>query len=173
MNAYNNLKHTFESKRIHKDIKIRVLNTYVKSIFMYNSKLWTLTKELEKEIDIFQRTLLRKILHIYWQDKVTNKELYTRANSTEWSHEIKRRRISWLGHLLRLPEETPAKQALREGLRKVKRPKGKPKLTWLGLITKELREIGHNTDIDSLIETANERDVWKGLMGCAMSREDV
>ena len=92
MNAYNNLKHTFESKRIRKDIKIRVLNTYVKSIFMYNSELWTLTKELEKEIDVFQRTLLRKILHIYWQDKVTNKELYARANSTEWSHEIKKKK---------------------------------------------------------------------------------
>ncbi len=49
----------------------------------------------------------------------------------------KRRRLSWLGHMLRLPEQTPAKQALYAAVRPVKKPRGTPKLTWLGLINKD------------------------------------
>ena len=172
MCAYNKLKYIVESKKVSNNTKMKVINTYVKSIFLYNSELWTLTKELENTIDVFQRSLLRRTLGIYWHDKVTNTELYRRANTTEWSREIKHRRLKWFGHLLRLPNETPAKQALRAALTPVKRPRGKPKLTWLGLIQKDLAKINIRVSLENLedlIKLANERSRWYGLTGLAMS----
>lgn len=170
--AYNKLKKILESKKVNDKLKIRVLNTYVKSIFLYNCEIWTVTKEIENSIDVFQRTLLRRTFKIFWPDKVSNMELYVRAGMTEWSREVKKRRLKWLGHLLRLPEETPARQALHQAMLPVKRPRGKPKTTWVSLIRKELAEINIDFCINNMshvVTLANDRAVWNSLVGCAMS----
>ena len=173
MAAYNKLKHILESRRISTKLKIKTIDSYIKSIFLYNSEIWTLTQKVEESIDIFQRTLLRRILGIYWQDKVTNEELYERANTNKWSKDIKKRRLKWLGHLLRLPEDTPARQALQEAFSPVNRPRGRPKTTWISLVTKELKEMNIELTYDSLhevVELANDRNAWRNLVGRAMSR---
>ena len=59
----------------------------------------------------------------------------------EWCHTVKERRLKWYGHMLRLPEDTPAKRALREAQRWVKKPKGGQKLTWLRVVEKDLEKI--------------------------------
>ena len=57
-----------------------------------------------------------------------------------WSEVIKNHRMKWYGHLLRLNEKTPTRLALKEAERKVKKPKGGQKLTWMKLIEKDLEE---------------------------------
>ena len=94
----------------------------------------TLTKLLVKEIDIFQKGVIKKIINIHWQDKITNVELYRRYKLKPWSEVMKEHRMKWYGHLLRLDEKTPAKLALKETERKVKKPKEGQKLTWMKLI---------------------------------------
>ena len=164
--AFNKLKIVFNSKLSIKN-KIRIFNAYIESIFLYNAELWTLTKKLAEVINIFQRSLLRKILNITWPKKIANKDLYTKTNTVEWSQKIQKRRLLWIGHLFRLPEDTPAKQALEEGIRKVKRPRGKPKTTWLGSVEKELREL--NLNFANAKEKAQERQIWANIVDGAMS----
>ena len=137
VHAYNKLKKILKSRQVNPKLKVKVLNIYIKSIFLYNCEIWTITKELENSIDIFQRRLLRKTLNIYWKDKISNEELYNRAEVKKWSSEIKKQRLKWLRHLLRLPKETPAKQALHQVMLPIKRTRGKPKTTWINLIRKE------------------------------------
>ena len=55
-----------------------------------------------------------------------------------WSRTIRRRRLNWLGHLMSLPLETPARISLCEALRTTKRKRGKAKTTWLKVIEKDL-----------------------------------
>ncbi len=88
-------------------------------------------------MDIFQRLLLRRIINVIWSIKISNKDLHDKTNTKPWSKEINQRRLNWTGHLLQLLAETPARQALI-----VKRPRGKPKLTWLCLVTSELSRVG-------------------------------
>ena len=76
MAALKKLHHIFCSKRTETEMKISTMNCYIKSIFLYNCEIWTTTKEIEKNIDVFQRNILRQILNIYWTDKINNKELY-------------------------------------------------------------------------------------------------
>ena len=40
---------------------------------------------------------------------------------------IKRRRLNWLGHLMRLPDDTPSNLALNEHLKPCKQKRGRPK----------------------------------------------
>ena len=51
----------------------------------------------------------------------------------------KKRRLSWVGHLLRLHTETPARVALKEACRCIKK-KPNRKLTWIDLIKNDLKD---------------------------------
>ena len=77
--------------------KIRILNVYLEIFFQYNSESGTLTKLLVKEIDIFQRGVIKKIFNLHWQDKITNVELYRRYKQKPWSEVIKECRMKWYG----------------------------------------------------------------------------
>ena len=135
----------------------------------------TITKELENSIDIFQRTLLRRTLNIYGKDKVSNEELYNRAEvKKKWSSEIKKWRLKWLGHLLRLPKETPAKQALHQVMIPIKRTTGKLKTTWIKLIRKEMAALNINFSLQNfnhILTLANDRATWNNT-DRAMSQQD-
>ena len=99
---------------------------YLSSIFLYNSELWTLTKTKEKNIDSFHRRILRtSCLNIRWPKKISNAEVYERTGVKPWSHIIKIRQLKWFGHMIRLPNNTPAKTALSYVLEKRKKTERK------------------------------------------------
>ena len=134
------------------------------------NKVWTLTKQLEKEIDVFQRKLLRRIFNISWQDMSSNEELYRRCKMEPWNKIIKKRRLSWYGHLIRLSEETPAMKALYEVKRKVKKPKGGQKISWRKLIEKDLKDLKRFVQNEKdLEEIALNRGRWRKLIHRGMS----
>ena len=57
----------------------------------------------------------------------------------------------------------PAKLALYEAIREIKKPQGAPKTTSLGVIKKQLKIININ-DFDNAIRQSQDRDRWKGLI---------
>ena len=175
IDTFNNFKHIMESKKVSTETKMRIFQAFVNSIFLYNSELWTLTKALAHKIDVFQRSLLRRVVGTRRVEKMSNIDLYCKTETIPWSQTIKRRRLNWLGHLLRLPDETPAKQALNEFLRKTKRPPGKPKTTWLSQIKQQLSPIGidpyHPDHVTALTGLANDRDAWRAMVRRAMSTD--
>ena len=170
IDAFKTLHNIFDSRKISNAVKIRTFNAYVASVFLYNSELWTLTKKLENAVNTFQRRHLRKILGIHWPKKITNTELYTKTKTEEWSITIQRRRLNWLGHVMRLHPETPARLALAEYLRKVKRPKGRPQRTWMELIKYDLKTIvildynKPNKTIEQLTQMAHDRNYWRNIV---------
>ena len=70
-----------------------------------------------------------------------------------------RRRLTWLGHLLRLPNDTPARKAFREALKPTKRPRGRTIGTWISTIKKDLLdgEIMKESEIMNNFEENVER----------------
>ena len=169
--AYRTLNSIFGSKKSSIVIKLRTFNAYVASVFLYNSELWTLAKKLENTIDTFQRRHLRKILGINWQRNITNNELYIRTKCEPWSEKIRKRKLTWLGHIMRLHPEAPARKALQEYLRKVKRPQGRPKTTWMQTVRQDLARIGITLDLSKeaqtlsrLSELTQDRENWRGIV---------
>ncbi len=106
------------------------------------------------------------MLNIKWPHKITNEDLYNRTNQEKWSAKIRLRRLKWLGHLMRLPEESPTRLALEEALRIVKRPQGRPKTTWISMMNGELKKINSKLYIGSLhlAEETNNRKRWNCLI---------
>ncbi len=158
-------KNHLTSTKIILQTRIRIFEAYVTSIFLYNSEVWTLTKALEKTIDVFLRNLLRKILDIRWSYTISYKDLYKCTKQEQWSQKIKSRRLRWLGHLMRLPTETPAQQALQEDLHPTKGPPGKPKTTWISRANEDLKEIDPKLYLGSqaLQAIKQNRDQWRHM----------
>ena len=84
---------------------------------------------------------------------------------------MRERRLTWLGHLMRLHPETPARKALTEYLWKVKRPQGIPKTTWTQTVRQDLASIGIKLDLSKEAKTLNklsdmtlDRKNWRGIV---------
>ena len=89
----------------------------------------------------------------------TNEEIYRVTKAEPWSRVLKRRRLRWLGHVMRLEDDTPAKQALQEFLRPVKKPRGRPTTTWLKKISSDLSE----TNIQLNPQNATPQQIFENL----------
>ena len=161
IDTFNNFKHIMESKKVSTKTKMRVFQAFVNSIFLYNSELWHSRKHVHK-IDVFRRSLLRRVVGTRRIEKMSNMDLYNKTETIPWSVITQQRRLNWLGHLLRLLDETPAKQSLTEFLRKSKRPPGRSKTTWLSQIKQELSHLGIDPyDLNHVTSLVNDGEAWR------------
>ena len=124
-------------------------------------ELWTTTKTTNDSIDSFRRRQLR------YARVITNQQIYDITKCEPWSVVTERRRLTWLGHLMRLNPETPAGQSFKEALRPVKRKPGRPPITWITTIQQDLskRDIHINlrdiSAIEKLESMCHDRVGWK------------
>ena len=120
--------------------KIRHFRVFSECIFLCNCELCTTTKTINDNTDCFHRRQLRYALGIKYPRVITNQQLYDLAKCEPWSVVAERRRPSWLGHLMPLNPETPARQSFKEALRPVNRKPGRPPTTWISTIQQYLTE---------------------------------
>jgi hypothetical protein len=73
---------------------------------------WLRCIVVQNKSDIMQMSQPRWMLKIKLVDKIRHSKIYECTQTTPWSEPTNSRRLSWFGPLLRLPEETPARQAL-------------------------------------------------------------
>ena len=123
-----------------------------------------MTKTLNKEIDAFQRHQRRYVINVAWPQKISNEKVYEITNVIPWHERIEKRRLSWLGHLMRLDPETPARIALKEAMKPTQRKRGRPPATWLSVIQNDLNKrnidihIANTNAISQLERLARDRD---------------
>ena len=69
------------------------------SIFLYACESWTLTTELQRRIQAVEMRCYRRILHISYEDHVTNEEVCAKIQQAIGPHEdltiVKRRKLQW------------------------------------------------------------------------------
>ena len=146
------LESTYKSKNLSIATKVKTFNAFTASIFLYNSELWTITRTIAKQIDSFHRRMMRQAINIRWPKKISNVNLYNKTKVEPWSQTIKRRRLNWRGHLMRMPNDTPARISMYEALQPSTKKRGKTPTTWLKVIEKDLTNIIH-LDIHKTTQT--------------------
>ena len=84
INAANNLRRFFENDKLTINLKLKMINTYIESIFVYNSEIWTLAKSIEESINAFQRRIVRRYcFNIKWPKTFSNQDLYKKTKIVE------------------------------------------------------------------------------------------
>ena len=139
--AFKILRPIWTSQVISVKIKLRIYNTNVKSILLYAGETWRITKALTHKVQTSVNRCLRAILHIKWQDKITNKEIWRRTRQAQAEAQIKRRKWDWLSHTLRKPTSSVVRHALKWNPRG-KRKRGRPRSTWRRSVETEGQTLG-------------------------------
>ncbi|VDO84662.1 unnamed protein product [Schistosoma curassoni] len=127
--AYLQLRNIWNSKQLSTNTKVRIFNTNLKTVLLYEVETWRTTKTIIQKIQVFIDSRLRKLLQICWPDTISKNLLWERTNQIPTKEEIWKKRWKWIGHILRKALNRVTRQDLTwnpQGQRK----RGRPKNTW-------------------------------------------
>lgn len=142
INAANNFLYLFNNNKLTLATKIRLIDTYVEPIFLYNAETWTLCHTKEEEINAFQRKIIRKyVLNIKWPKIISNNELYLKTKIEKWGNKIQFRKLKWFGYIARAQEGTPCKLAMTYALSNYQKRPGRPITTWISSVKNDLKNM--------------------------------
>ena len=77
--AFSILRPIWRSNVISPRTKISIFNSNVKSVLLYGSETWRLTKKIITQLQTFTNRRLRYILGVWWPKKIPNEELWQRT----------------------------------------------------------------------------------------------
>ncbi len=139
--AFFSLNNIWNSTQITRNTKLCFFKTNCLSVLLYGCETWKVTTSIEQKIQVFVNNCLRRIMRIRWPETIRNEDLWKVTGCEKISTVIKRRKWSWIGHILRRPEGDIAKYALDwnpQGSRK----RGRPKISWRRTVINEARAAG-------------------------------
>jgi len=110
--SFRMLRRIWKSKELNTRTKLRIFKTNVKTVLLYGSETWKLTTSSLQKLQSFINRCLRQILGLRWFDMVSNKDLWEKTRMIPIGEEIKTKRWKWIGHTLRRPATSTARQAL-------------------------------------------------------------
>ena len=165
--AYLRLSNIWKSNVLRRNTKIRIFRACVVSVLLYGCSTWRMTEGDEHKLDTFFHKCLRKILKIYWPSRKTNEEVRRLAGMGRISDIVRTRRWRFIGHILRGPNNSHARIALKWTPAAGKRRRGRPKETWRRTAERERRLLNF-TSWEEAGAAARNRDRWRNLIGSPM-----
>ncbi len=140
-------------------VKVRVYEcSCVLSVLLYGSKTWPLYRREEHKLNAFHFRCLRQILGLSWQDRVPNTTVLKLTNSSDMYTVIRRRRLRWIGHVRRMPDERLPKSIFHGELAVGHRPRGRPKLCFKDVVKRDINVF--NINPDRWHHLAEDRAAW-------------
>ena len=168
--AMKQLNNIWKNKAISLKTKMKLYRSNVITSLMYGSEAWQLTEGQEAKINTFDYTCLRKILKISWKDKVTNEEIRRTVNIPSVVQLIKRQRLSWFGHVIRMPRNRYPKMILNWEPKENNTGRGRPATSWEETIKRTLEENG--LQYEEAFEKAKHRKEWNAFLLPIASHDD-
>ena len=190
--ALNKLQRLWQrKKKLSVKTRLKLYNSLVKSILLYNSSTWGMNQTMKNGIDAFHRKQLRQILGIRYPHKISNKKLYKMCDEKPLSISILRLRWQLFGHVLRRDQQIPANKAMKFYFSKLPSRKfsGRKRTTLPITLHNDLQTLYFNDD-DSInnndklkLQTledhenmkvlANQRDKFKNLISALVTAAEV
>ena len=171
--AFNKLANIWNSgNKTKQKTKIKLYNSLVKSVLLYNCGTWALTKTDEDRLDSFHRKQLRNVLGIHYPTKISNASLYKKCREAPLSMQVLEARWRLFGHVLRRDPNIPANEAMHFYFSENnKRARGRPQTTLPVTLNNDLKkllttklEITSQKDLDTLRHIAENRPRWTALI---------
>ncbi len=81
------------------------------------------------------------------------------------SLKVARRRLMLFGHLMRRDEKSDTSRILRTEVDKEwKRPRGRPRSTWLSTVANDLKRQGLDVDLPAVMNLTRDRRRWQEVV---------
>ena len=115
------------------------------STLTYGTETWQLTALQEDKIEAFDYRCLRKILNIDWRLHISNQQIRDTVGIPPACDIIKRQRLKWFGHVIRMENtRLPRQILLKWEPPNRKTTRGRPITTWKTTIERDLKIIRNN-----------------------------
>ncbi|CAH1266596.1 LCT [Branchiostoma lanceolatum] len=156
----HSMRRVWESNMDNK-LKRRLFVSTVECVLLYGSETWTLTVQDERSLDGMYTRMLRKVLNVTWEDRITNSVLY--GDLPRLSQKIRHRRMALAGHCVRHTELTASQLILWEPT-DGRRKRGRRRTTLIDNLKRDagLSDIS-TTELRSLME---DRTEWSRRTHC-------
>lgn len=152
------LLNTFINKReVSREVKLKVYNSVFVPTFIYGAENWKLSERHRSMIRACEMRFLRRIAGVTRMDKISSKTIRESLGVEEIEERIRKRQLSWWGHMVRMADEKIVKQVWEVKARK--RGRGRPRGTWDDEVRKILK--GRNSDWKEAREMARDRKGWR------------
>ena len=100
-------KEAFNRKRsifcgpLEKELRKRLEKCFAWSVVLYGAETWTLRRNEQKHLEVFEMWVWRKMERVKWTDKIKNAVVLERVREGRMILElIRKRKRNWLGHWL-------------------------------------------------------------------------
>jgi len=128
----------------------------------YASETWAVKENIIQKLLVFDRKILRGIFGPMKESQTwgikNNEELDKLIKHKNIVNHIKAQRLSWFGHIQRMPETRAAKKMFKWNPLTT-RPRGRPKYRWEDII-QDLRQM----KIKNWISCFQDRAKWKDVV---------
>ena len=155
--AFGRLKKNVWSKKgIPYSIKLRLYNALILPIAIYASETWTLKAEDVHKLSVFENDCFRAMIGKTRMDKCRLSDIRKKLGVKEnIINKIKKRRLTWFGHVSRRSDDSFVKRAYKEDF-VGKRRRGRPRKRWADQVRGDL-----NIPLRTAERKANDRVIWK------------
>ena len=109
-------------------------------------------------LEQFQQRILRAILGVHRQDRITNARILEQADTTSIEAHIVRSQLSWAGHVRRMPDTRVPKQLLYAELSSGKRKTGGQWKRYKYQLKANLKKCEMDLQLET---TADDRAYWR------------
>ena len=99
--AFNKKRALFTST-LDLELRKKLVKCYIWNIAVYGADTWTLRAVDEKHLENFEMWCWRRMEKMSWTDHVRNEKVLVRVEEQRnILHEISKRKVNWIGHILR------------------------------------------------------------------------
>ena len=105
--AFRSIRTVLQAATLSDHLRAQLFRAVVETVLLYNSETWTLSESLGKRLDAAHSGLLRATFGIHHPAKVSNAELYRRANISPPTVTLRKRRLRLAGHVIRAESYCP------------------------------------------------------------------
>ena len=115
--VFGRLKSIWKNRHItiRTTLKVRLYESLVMSTVLYGAELWLLTVAQKKKLEAAHHKFQRRMMGISWKDKVSNESVRVQTQLEKIDLIIKKRRLRWLGHVLRMDNNRLPRQERKPG----------------------------------------------------------
>jgi hypothetical protein len=133
----------FRSRTVRRIVTIKIYKNILMPTMMFGCEAWSMTEKDKSRLNMWERKILSKVCGPVaeqgtWRIRRRHEELRELYKAPDLVADINRKRLEWLGHVIRMDQRRVVKKIFDsepEGRRKV----GRPRLRWLDDVENDLR----------------------------------
>ena len=136
-------------------LKGKFYRTAIRPAMLYGAECWPTKRRHVQQLSVAEMRMLRWFCGHTRRDRVRNEVIRDRVGVAPIEEKLTQHRLRWFGHVQRRPPEAPVRNGVLERVDNVKRGRGRPKLTWVESVKRDLKDWNISKEI------ALDRSAWR------------